>query len=446
MYLLVAIPATILLNLAFPNFHAPDDYDHVKRAYTLVHGPFGTITPEGRSTGALIDSGLAEYIDAQSPLVKSRRSLSREQRLASQRASNIGWTGKKVFSEMPGALNFLPVLYAPQTLMLEIGRLVGATIEMSVLWARLANAFAGIALATIGLYLLRGGEAIVLFLLLLPMTLLQFASNSADAVLYGLALIIVALGLRTAGSGRVRTIAIASAVFISGTVRPPMAALALTPGLQALRQRRWINLALLSTACAGASVWVLARLPSITDTRCGNLGSVELKLSAYAFEWPQLIGRTFVDRAAYYYVSFVGHYGWGDGRIGIIGSPMPIWIYLTALPLFMIAFCRDLFSRYQLRAALRISLTVSAFFSLWLTFLAMYVGCTVPGQTVIGGVQGRYFVTMLFAIAPALAGLLPRKDAQILDRLFPALLIAWSVACTATILVSAPYFTEVSTR
>jgi hypothetical protein len=437
-YVFLAIPATILLNLSFPNFHAPDDYDHVKRAYTLVHEPFRTITPEGSSTGAMIDSGLTKYIDAQIPLVKSRRAFNPEQRRTLQLAHQIQWSGTQTFSEMPGALSYFPLLYAPQTAMLEIGRLAGASVETSVLWARLANGLASIALTAIGLYFLRGGQAIALFLLLLPRTLLQFASNSADPILYGLALIIIALGLRTAGSDRLRSGVIAVALFISGTVRPPITALALAPAVEALRKRQWLNIATLSAACVAAAIWVMAILPSITERRCGDVGTLGPKLQTFALQWPLLIGSSFEQRAGYYYVSLVGHYGWGDGRTGIIGTPMPTWVYLTALPLFVIALCRDLFAPFQLSAILRISLVVGGFCSVWLTFLAMYVSCTVPGEAVIAGVQGRYFVTALFAIAPAVGGLLARARPHVLERVYPPLITGWTVACTATMLISSP--------
>ncbi len=38
-FLALVLPATVILNFTFANFHAPDDYDHVKRAYTLIHHP-----------------------------------------------------------------------------------------------------------------------------------------------------------------------------------------------------------------------------------------------------------------------------------------------------------------------------------------------------------------------------------------------------------------------
>src|SRR3954462_11503998 len=134
-------------------------------------------------------------------------------------------------------MSYFPALYAPQTLALELGRATGATVEESVLWARIASGLAGIALAALGLRLLPFGHSLVLVLLLLPRTLLQFASNSADPILYGLALIVVAIGLQRTGGLRpiARNGLAAAALFVAAAVRPPLAGLAFTPVVQAVR-------------------------------------------------------------------------------------------------------------------------------------------------------------------------------------------------------------------
>jgi hypothetical protein len=435
-YLCLIVPITILLNLSFPNFHAPDDYDHVKRSYTLFHHPFRVVTPRAKSSGAMIDSGLSNYIDRQTPVVKFMRPLTKEQRSAYLRNGRTKWTGTKTFSEMPGALSYFPLLYVPQSLMLEIGRISGASIGLSVLWARFTNGLVGIALAALGLYLLPAGRAFALLLLLVPRSLMQFASNSADPILYGLALIIVALTLRLYKRERASSGLLAIAIFISASVRPPIAALALTPGLQAFRERRWRTLVLLGFACSAAAAWVLAILPSITDNRCGNLGELAPKLFSFASGWPLLIGRTIVDRFPYYYGSFVGNYAWGDGPGGNLGIAMPDWIYVTSLPVLALAIRHDLVSRTTLSPLLRLSLGASALISVWLTFLAMYVGCTVSGGGVIGGVQGRYFVPSLFAGAAAISGLAAGRSSS-WPNLYPRLLIAWVATCAITMMANA---------
>lgn len=431
LYLVLIIPATILLNLSFINFHAPDDYDHLKRAYTIFHHPFRHVTPPGRSTGIFVDSGLETYIQNQIPIAKFQREISDEEVRAYAANGRTQWTGKPAFSETPGSLAYFPALYVPQAIALEAGRLSGASVERSVLWARFANSFAGIVLAALGLFLLPAGRSVALFLLLLPCTQIQFASNSADPVLYGIALVIVALSVRNEVVSRTKSSAIALGIFVAGAVRPPLAAFALTPALQAFRERRRTALALLVAACAAAALWVVTILPSLTDLRSGNVGATGPKLTHFVFAWPNLIGNSLNQQALLLYGGFVGHYAWGNAPIGYLGIPLPAWIYATALPILGLAAWEDLVTAATISPVVRLSLLASTACSVILTFLAMYLGCTKPDQTVIMGMQGRYFVTPLFAVGPAIAGLASARAKPTLE-LYYILVALWTAACTIT--------------
>ena len=436
-YLFLVVPITILLNLSFVNLHSSDDSDHVKRAYTLIHAPFRTVTPPGRSTGAMIDNGLARYIDAQNPIVM-HGAQGNTDRQANDDSVRIDWEGTQKFSEMPGAMDYFPLLYAPQGLMLELGRFSGASVAKSVLWARFANGFAGIILAAFGLYLLRAGRSLALILLLLPRTLLQFASNSADPVLYGLSLIIIALGLRMADSRALGSLGLAAATFIAASVRPPVAALTL-PGLtEAFRRRRWLSAGLIVGSCGAAALWAASIVTQVHDLRCPAVGSLPPRLATFALHWPALIGRTLEERSTYLYASFIGHYGWGDALGGQIATPLPMWMYLTAPALLCLALWQDLVARTTLDTPMRLSLALGASGSILLTFFAMYVACTVTTQPTIAGVQGRYFVPALFAFAAAIGGL--AKGGPSYPRAYLVGLSVWVIACASTMIADAYRF------
>ncbi|HEX5182704.1 MAG TPA: DUF2142 domain-containing protein [Allosphingosinicella sp.] len=442
LYLALVLPATLILSLAFINFHAPDDYDHVKRAYTLIHHPLQAVTPPGRSTGAMIDTGLADYVSAQRPVaILSRRPLPQAEVAAFRSAPQLRWSGVESFSELPGAMNYFPALYAPQALALELGRLTGATVGESVLWARLANGLVAILLVALGLRLLPFGHSLVLVLLLLPRTLLQFASNAADPILHGLALIVIAMGLRQAT--RLKPLAhnglMAAALFVAASVRPPIAALAFTPAVQAVRNRQWLGLLLLGAGVAAAALWMLAIVGQVVDLRCGvDSGPLGPRLAAFATGWPGLVGHSLADRGTYYFMSLVGEFGWGDGPNGHLPHPLPLWAYVCVIPLLIVAIRNDARAPARLDRLVRLSLAGGAAAVVLITFLALYVACRGPVPTIIGGVQGRYFVPALFAIAPAISGLAPSATKDRLQSLFPVLLGIWVTACMIEMMRAAP--------
>jgi uncharacterized membrane protein len=434
LYVCLIVPVTILLNLSFVNFHAPDDFDHTSRAYTLAHSPFSPVTPEGRSTGAMIDRGLIEYNLVQRQVV-TNWDRPRAQSQARQVSRRVEWSGEQQFSELPGAMSYFPLLYVPQTLALEAGRLLNATIEDSVLWARVANGLCGIGLAALGLALMRCGHAIALVVLLMPRTLLQFASNSADPVLYGLALIVIGAATRMKAPDRWQTSIIPAALFISASVRPPMVALAIPHGLLALRKRNWTRLAVLAGACAAAGVWFYRVLPTIIDLRCGNLGSISQMLGRFSLEWPLLIGNTLAQKGGSYVVSFVGHFGWGDGVAGLY-EPLQMWVYPLAAAMLGLAVWIDATARVTVVPFERLAALSTAFGLTILMFLALYAACTVPDSKIIAGVQGRYFAPVLFALAPALSGIIAKRAG--IPFWFVAVLALWVSSSVVTMVWEVP--------
>ena len=171
--------------------------------------------------------------------------------------------------------------------------------------------------------------------------------------------------------------------------------------VEAVRKRQWPSLLLLVGGVAGAALWGLMITSEVVELRCGAGGSpIGPRLAAFATGWPWLIGHSFADRGTYYLLSFIGHYGWGDGPNGRMSYPLPLWMYVSALALLGIALRNDVRTRASLDRLTRLSLTVGAAGVVLITFLAMYVTCRGPLQT-IAGVQGRYFVPALFAIAPS---------------------------------------------
>ena len=430
LFLALALPATLILSFAFPNFHAPDDSDHVMRAYTLAHGAAAPITPTGRSSGAMIDSGLADYVAAQRPVsVLSGAPPTAAEARASRYAPGLRSTGETRFAELPGAVAYFPALYAPQTLALEAARLGGLTISQSVLAARLANGLAGILLIALGLRLLPCGHALALVLLLLPRTLLQLASNSADPILYGLSLLVIALGLRQ--TGRLNGALAGAALFIGASVRPPLAALSLTPALRAVRNRDRGGLLLLAAGVAGAAAWTLLVLRQIVDLRCGGGGAPGPRMAEFALAWPRLIGTSLAEHGSYYLTSFIGHFGWGDGPNGRFSYALPSWMYISTLALLPIAVRNDVRAAAAPDRLERASLFAGAALLVLITFLAMFVACRASPTGSIAGVQGRYFLPALLALAPALSGLAPAAARDRLHSAFPILLSVWTAACTA---------------
>jgi hypothetical protein len=436
--LLLAIPSLALLTLAFPNFHAPDDPDHFKRSYTLLDRPFDIVTPEGRLSGAMIDSGLKRYSEEQFRIAVRPDRDRPSTEVAQNPYQEISWTNRTEFAEMPGAISYLPLLYAPQAAAIVVGRSLNLTVADTVLLGRIANTLAAVSLTWLALFLLPQGHALVLALLYLPRTMLQYASNSPDPLLFALTILIVAIALRADLHRRALPLVMSAALFLAAAVRPPLAALALLPIGLSLLQRRF-RAALPATAAAiVAASWTIWVLPQIVDDRCGgDKGSLIGKAIAFATDLPALLGASFAAHGKFYYYSLIAHYGYGEGPSGVLASMMPGPVYSVAALLIAWAIRFDLAEGIRLPLVTKALLALSTTLMILLTFLAMYVACTAAGSNVIKGVQGRYIITALLTMAPVLGGILSRDRAWPL-RPFVIALAVWVGTCVTIMIAAVP--------
>lgn len=437
LYLLFALPSLFLLLLVFPNYHAPDDPDHFKRAYTLLHRPLDIVTPPGRMSGAKIDSGLLRYSEEQFEIAV-RPDRDNTTAAGKNPTDTVRWRHVEEFSEMPGAISYLPLLYAPQALAIEIGRSLDLTIKDTVLLARIVNGIAALLLTWLALVLLLQGHALVLALLFMPRTMLQYASNSPDPLLFALTLLVIALGLRQNLHRSAAALVMSIAIFGAAALRPPLAALAVLIGGLGLLQRRPSWLLLPTGAVAAAAAWVLWAMSRIVDTRCtGEAVTLFGKATTFAINLPALLIDSFAQHGTFYLFGIMAHYGYGEGPSGFLASLMPPPIYPVGLLLLAWAIRIDLAEGKSLPRSTRALLALTALGMVVITFFAMYVVCTAGGTNVIAGVQGRYFIPALFALAPAVAGTLGSKHVWPW-RQFALGMGLWVGTCLALMLLAAP--------
>ena len=418
-YAVLAIPILIFLNILYVPFHAPDDYDHFKRAYSLVHANIWPLTESGKNSGGYVDSGLADMVEFQRQVIFLPH---RETTLAMRWAGEVGapalpvfrWSHAKVYSEYPGSSSYLPLIYLPQAFAVWAGEQLDLSVNTTVLAARLFNGLSAVTIIAWVLSRLPFGAAIVLAVLLLPKTLLQFASNSADPLIHAISLAIIAAAVsgligRSAPGFR-QYLLMAFGLLVLLGVRPPLLPFALLPfALAVVSRNRWGGLVVVASVLL-ALAWFAMALPAVTDLRCGPAGSLVAKAQEFVVHGPMLIVQSFRSRLHYYVTSFIGELGWGNGPDGTIVG-LPTWVYVSALAMLAIAAVHDVAQPSRLAPRYRFMLALCAAGVVVLIFFVMYGGCTPPGSDVIRGVQGRYLVSPLLLLVPAIAGLLPRRIA-----------------------------------
>ena len=156
-----------------------------------------------------------------------------------------------------------------------------------------------------------------------------------------------------------------------------------------------------------------------------------MKALAFLTRGPILIARSLWWHKLYYYGSFVGELGWGDGPSSHL-DVLPRWIYLAAAVMIPFAAVYDMAQSFRPSIAYRLVLLLCGAGIAMATFFAMYAVCTDPTSPAIGGVQGRYFVASALLIIPALAGLM--RPMSVLQKLYLPALLLFTLSTFATLL------------
>lgn len=182
----------ILVSVVVPPFQSPDEFEHITRAYLLGKGNIVLTAPSGQSSGGMVDAGLVRYMEIFSPLpFKSERKLSGKE---ISEAQEIGWTGLKVFRPALGMAYYFPGIYAVHMLGLKFGEWLGLSVDTSYKLCRLFLLFSTCLILFYSFQLYRP-PTVVLALLVIPMSLFQFASASLDGIATALAIFIISVCL-----------------------------------------------------------------------------------------------------------------------------------------------------------------------------------------------------------------------------------------------------------
>lgn len=404
-WLAVALLAIgVLFSAIIPPFQSPDEFDHVKRAYLLSQGQFMLTTPPGESSGGMLDFGLASYATAYSVLnFKPERKLSADEVRA---ASRIEWAGEKGFSPAPGTGYYFPLVYLPQAIGLGTGQLLGWTVERSYYLARLL-ALASIAAILFVSFSLVSPGPLTLALLVMPMTLFQFASASLDGISTALGILALSaffrLSIEPAHVSRWLLPCLVLSVALVTACRVHLLPLWALVAIASLREKSRKPLLLGASALLLVLAWLATAIATTVDTR-QVVGAPTVEVISYYVRQPlalvDVLATTLATRELllFYRDSFIGVLGWLDTRFS------RSTYFHFSLCITLIAFLSASWAGIRAEWVERTTLLLAAFCSCVLVFCALLVTWSPHPAAVIQGVQGRYFLVPAFMLSLALSG------------------------------------------
>lgn len=401
---------------ATPPLRGADEPAHFLRAYGIAAGELVPATRiEGRVGIALppdLHAGFSVFENARYRFAEGHLPYG-EAFAEYRRLGNGPAAGEPVFVPYQGSEAYTPVAYLPYTAVTLIGRALGSDF-LSMLYAmRLIGLLLWTAIIAAAIALAPGLRWALLLIALLPSAQFGRAMVSADGAATALAILVAALALRAGALGAPwhrlgERIAWTTLCIL---VKPSQ--LALAP-LELLATRRKVGSWLASAAVVlpGAlltGLWVYLTGAEVAIWRLTDSGlpaeqfAIGWKL-AYIAEQPGRFVNLLVvsawQQAPELYKQMIGVLGWLD-------TPLRGWTYpLLGVALLLAMANRLDWPKSERRRALAIAGLTAIGYVAFVYFL-FYVTWTPVDAEEIWGIQGRYLVPILPAVAIAAAAALP---------------------------------------
>jgi hypothetical protein len=208
LFLFCALPVTVMVALLTPPGQSPDEPAHLARAAGLLHGAILPVRKPGtdpysggpiEQVGVKIDAGLLTAGFGKTTPIEGRPVFTEADAAAMQA---MPWAHQRIFVPIPNTATYFPLAYLPAAFGLAAGKLAGAGPYASIILARLATAFAYLAIGAATLALASHGRALLLAVLLLPMSLFLGGTLDQDGILIALSCLACAGLTRETPGGR----------------------------------------------------------------------------------------------------------------------------------------------------------------------------------------------------------------------------------------------------
>ena len=386
--------------LATPAFQVPDEYEHFYRSLYVSEGH---IVPEklGNLSGVYVPESVQYTSDTVNQewytFLQNRENKTHLTPLLSTPFNSKNM----VFEDISriAVITYSPVPYLISALAIDIGKLFNLSPLVLLYMGRLANLLAWLFLTYLAIKITPIHKWVFLMLALIPMTLFEAASLSADSFLLGVSFLIIAIFFKYAFDDNKKKIGIKE-IYILGILLL-LVGLAKSNYILLLfliflipsqkfgsrKNRLLITGTLFLVVVAAVGIWnlIVNGLYAPIIPQVSISGQIAYILGD-PLRFPYILLNTFIQRGLSYQFLFVGNF-WLD-------IPLPTWwlgFYLiTIIPIALLDKGIANITRNQ-------KLISAAIFIInFITACALvYITWTPVGQNVIDGIQGRYFIPIL---------------------------------------------------
>lgn len=390
LYAGIAVFFGVIMAFLVPPFQVPDEENHFYQSVSISHGQLfcesGNIDlPE-------------EYIDLVEAMEPTSLAFQGDVRFEKDRVLKyVPSDDEDVFTYESALCRVFSVAYAPSAIGVATAGLFTNNELFQFYAGRLLNLVCAVLLSTAAIKISPFGKRLLAWIALLPMSVFMFSSFNYDSLFIPAALLFISTVMRAwKRGGDLSIIEILLLCFLTIliiNIKLPYALLLFVPSLflsvKKKKSSRYVVLLLLGVGivCFFLATYLSPALPAPEWTN--PLGQVNF-ISAHFFSYPVILARTFYRNFLYYFLGVIGLLGWLDYQLPPVGYVLSVLAGGSAL---LLDGAKKIF-----RVPQRMFIVTMAVVTVLGIMTSMYIYSSREGWPMIEGVQGRYFIPLLFPV------------------------------------------------
>ena len=393
-YLIMVIPLGILYCIANPLGKIPDEDMHSRKAMAISNGNFFSYSNEEGEAVDYINSKITELV--------SRTTSSYEEALYKL---TLHETEEEIVTEYTTMALYAPTCHLPQAIGMFLARILGGGISVQCYAARITNFVLAVFLIYNAIKFVPFKKNIIFFIAMLPITLNEIASMSADALTISICLFYICYVLylkydkKEITKNDIAVLAVSSIIIaLCKVVYIPLVFLLFILPKEKFGTLKKKKITTISIICGSIILnlaWIVYCSRFFITFNPGVDSGLQVK---FVLTHPvTYILTAFRTLNTYGEVLLLHLFGEGLGSFNTQASVL--FVFPCVVLAAILFFVNDEKDRVKIDARTKVVCFLVFLATVALIYTSLYVYWTQATKNIIDGIQGRYFLPILFLTA-----------------------------------------------
>jgi len=396
-FVIIALVFGFLYTIILPPFQSVDEASHFFRAYQISEGNFKAKYIDNK-VGDYLPSALYTYYQKYNLMIKN---IDNKTNLANLKEDFNIKTDRNntTFITFSNTALYSPICYAGQLPGIILGKFITDKIAIQYYFGRFSNLIMYCLLIFLAIKILPFYKLPLAVIALMPMSLSVGSAYSSDVMVFGLNFLWTAIILKIVfGKGNTNIkmlscILILLAFFIALTksyiLLIPLCFLITPKKFNSAKIYTATMLGIILSTAAGLLLWhgLISNIPINMNEGIANPNNQILFILSHPVSYTIILLKTLIIKLPRLFITMVGVLGWQD-------TPLDFCTYiLYPIILYISMFCSNI--KFELNKFQKSLIILTLITGIIITFTSLYIMWSPLKNSIILGLNGKYFIPML---------------------------------------------------